>query len=113
MTSTPTSSLKGKGRAPINWCLCAIKDVPSPAQLGALELPMEVIPEQWDTVPAEYAINMQFLVSGTAEGPPWTGYYATLCGACLAVTNIFGVWCKIHRRGSGFEAHHLARTKLS
>jgi len=74
---------------------------------------MEVVPEQRDTVPAEYAVNTQFLVSGTSEGPPWTGYYATLNRARLAVTNVFGVWCEIHRRGSGFEAHHLARTELS
>jgi len=77
MTSTP-AGLKGKGRAPTNWCLRAITEVPTMAQLSALELPMEVIPEQKDTVPTEYTGNMQFLVSGTSEGPPWTSYYATL-----------------------------------
>jgi len=38
---------------------------------------MEVVPEQKDMVPAEFAINTQFLISRTSEGPPWTGYYAT------------------------------------
>jgi len=74
---------------------------------------MEVIPEQKDTVPVANAVNTQFLVSGTAEGPPWTGYYATFRGARLAVTNVFGVWCEIRRRDSGFEAHCLARAELS
>ena len=69
---------------------------------------MEALPEQRDTVPAEYAVNTDFLVSGTAEGPPWTGYYVRLPGACLAVTNIYGVWFELRRRGSGFEAYRLA-----
>jgi len=94
MTSTPAGS-KGKGRAPTDWCLHAITDIPSIVQLAALELPMEVIPEQKDTVPAEFTGNTQFLISGTSEGPPWTGYYATFRGARLAVTNVFGVWCEI------------------
>jgi len=112
MTSTPSGS-KGKSRAPTDWQLHAIADIPTTTQLGALELPMEVIPEQRDTVPAANVVNMQFLVSGTSKGPPWTGYYATFCGARLAVTNVFGVWCEIRRRGSGFEAHRLARVELS
>jgi len=74
---------------------------------------MEVMPEQKDTVPAEYAVNTQFLVSGTSEGPPWTGYYATLRGARIAISNIFGVWCEIRRQGSIFEAHRVARLDLS
>ena len=82
-------------------------------QLSTLELPMEVTPEQKDTVPTSNAVNMQFLISGIAEGPPWTSYYATFRGARLAVTNVFGVWCEIRHRGSGFEAHCLARAELS
>ena len=74
---------------------------------------MEVNPEQKDTVPAANTVNTQFLISGTAEGPPWTGYYATFRGARLAVTNVFGIWCEVRRRGSGFEAHRLARAELS
>jgi len=70
-------------------------DVPSTQQLSLLELPMEVMPKQKDTVSTEYAVNTQFLISGTSEGPPWTGYYATLQGARLAISNIFGVWCEI------------------
>ena len=81
MTSTPAGGSKGKGHAPTDWRLCAIRDVPSTDHLRALELSMEVVPEQRDTVPAEYAVNTQFLVSGTSDGPPWTGYYATFNGA--------------------------------
>ena len=97
MTSTPASSSKGKGRTPVDWRLRTIQNISSPTQLGALELPMEIVPEQKDTVPAEYTINTQFLISGTSEGPPWMGYYAMLNGAWLAVTNVFGVWCEIHQ----------------
>jgi len=74
---------------------------------------MEVIPEQKDTVPTANTVNTQFLVSGTSEGPPWTGYYATFRGARLTVTNVFGIWCEIWHRGSGFEAHRLTRAELS
>ena len=74
---------------------------------------MEALPEQHDTVPAEYAVNVDFLVSRTAEGPPWTGYYVRLSGARLAVTNIYGVWFELRHRGALFEAHRLAREGLS
>ena len=113
MTLTPAGSSKGKGRAPTDWRLRTLSDVPTVEQLSNLELPMDAMPEQQDTVPAAYAVNTTFLVSGTAEQPPWTGYYVRLPGARLAVTNIYGVWFKLRRRGSGFEAHRLAREGLS
>jgi len=104
MTSTPGPS-KGKGRA--------LPNVPTVEQLSNLELPMEAMPEQRDTVPATNAVNTIFLISGTADNVPWTGYYALLDGARLAVTNIYGVWFEIRRRDTGFEAHHLVREGLS
>jgi len=113
MTSTPAGSSKGKGRAPTDWHLRALPNVPTVEQLSSLELPMDALPEQRDTVPAEYAVNTTFLVSGTLDGPPWTGYYVQLPGARLAVTNIYSVWFELRRRGSGFEAHRLARQGLS
>jgi len=112
MTSTPGPS-KGKGRAPTDWRLRALSNVPTVEQLSNLELPMDAMPEQQDTVPAAYAINTTFLISGTAEQLPWTGYYVQLPGARLAVTNIYGVWFELRRRESGFEAHCLAREGLS
>ena len=75
MTSTPVGPSKGKGRAPTDWRLRALSNVPTVEQLSNLELPMAAMPEQQDTVPAEYAVNTDFLVSGTAERPPWTGYF--------------------------------------
>jgi len=113
MTSTPAGPSKGKGRAPTDWHLCALPNIPTVEQLSNLELPMDALPEQRDTVPAEYAINTTFLVSGTADSPPWMGYYVQIPGARLAVTNIYGIWFELHRRGSGFEAHCLAREGLS
>jgi len=113
MTSTPAGSLKGKGRAPTDWHLCALPNIPTVEQLSNLELPMDALPEQRDTVPTEYVVNTTFLVSGTSDGPPWTGYYVQLLEARLAVTNIYGVWFELHRHGSGFEAHLLAQEGLS
>ena len=113
MTSTPAGPSKGKGHVPTDWRLRALANVPTVEQISNLELPMDIVPEQQDTVPAEYAVNTQFLISGTSDGPPWTGYYVQLPGARLAVTNVYGVWCEIRRRGSGWEAHHLAREGLS
>ena len=105
--STP-GPLKGKGRAPTDWHLRALPDIPTVEQLSNLELPMEAMPEQWDTVPTEYTTNAQFLVSRTADGPPWTGYYVQLPGARLAVTNIYSIWFELWHCGTGFEAHRLA-----
>jgi len=51
MTSTPSGS-KGKGHAPTDWRLRALPNVPIPEQLSNLELPMDAMPEQRDTVPA-------------------------------------------------------------
>jgi len=121
MTSTPAGSSKGKGRAPTDWRLRAPTDwrlralpnVPTVEQLSNLELPMEAMPEQWDTVPATNTVNTVFLVSGTADNVPWTGYYVLLDNARLAVTNIYGVWFELRRRGTGFEAHRLVREGLS
>jgi len=112
MTSTPSGS-KGKGRAATDWRLHALSNVPTVEQLSNLALPMDALPEQRDTVPAEYAVNTQFLISGTSDGPPWTGYYVQLPGARLAITNIYGIWFELRRRGAGFEAHRLTREGLS
>jgi len=113
MTSTPAGSSKGKGRAPTDWRLRALPNVPTVEQLSNLELPMEAMPEQRDTVPATNAVNTVFLISGTADNVPWTGYYILLDGARLAVTNIYGVWFELRRREAGFEAHRLVREGLS
>ena len=107
MTSTPAGLSKGKGRTPTDWRLRVLDNVPTLDQLSALALPMNAMPEQKDTVPAEYTGNIQFLVA-TQEGAPWTGYFATWRGVKIAVSNIYGVWFEIHRREEGFEAHRLA-----
>jgi len=73
---------------------------------------MEAMPEQTDSVPAEFTGNTRYLVSGTPEAGPWTGYYANYRGVKIAVSNIYGVWFEIRRRGTGFEAHRRARREL-
>jgi len=108
MTSTPAGAVKGKGCAPTDWHLRALSNVPTVEQLSNLELPMDALPEQQDMVPAVYAMNTQFLVSGMLDGPPWTGYYVQLPGARLTITNIYSMWFELRRRRAGFEAHRLA-----
>jgi len=61
----------------------------------------------------EYAVNTQFLISGTLDGPPWMGYYVQLPRARLAVMNIYGVWFELRRCRSGFETHCLTQEGLS
>src|SRR6267378_7165874 len=109
MTSVPIGRTKGKGRAPSDWHLRAITNIPSSEQLSRLALPMEAMPEQTDSVPAEFTGNTRYLVAGMPEAGPWTGYYANYRGAKIAVSNIYGVWFEIRWRGTGFKAHHQAR----
>src|SRR5260221_13584179 len=108
MTSTP-SGTKGKGKTPSDWRLRALPVVPSSAELGELRLPIKALPEQKDTIPAEYAVNTRFLVNDV----PWIGYYGQYNNARIAVSNMYGVWFEIRRRGEGWEAHRLARPALN
>src|SRR5260221_8180320 len=107
MTSVP-SGLKGKGRVPSDWRLRALPQVPTPDDLADLRLPIKAFPEQKDTVPAEYAVNTQFLINDV----PWIGYYGQYNNARVAVSNMYGVWFEIRRRGDSWEEHRLARPAL-
>src|SRR5260221_5062650 len=108
MTSTPTGS-KGKGKVPSDWRLCALSNIPTPNELAELRLPINAFPEQKDTVPAEFAVNTEFLVNDV----PWIGYYGQFNNARIAVSNMYGVWFEIRRREDGWEAHRLARPALN
>ncbi len=103
MTSTPSRS-KGKGKVPSNWRLHALSVVPTPNELAELHLPIKAFPEQKDTIPAEYAVNTQFLINNV----PWIGYYGQFNNARVAVSNMYGVWFEIRCHGDGWEAHRLA-----
>src|SRR5260221_2288378 len=107
MTSVPSGS-KGKGRVPSDWRLRALPQVPTPDDLAELRLPIAAFPEQRDTVPVEFAVNTQFLINDV----PWIGYYGQYNNARVAVSNIYGVWFEIRRRGDSWEAHRLARPAL-
>src|SRR5260221_719944 len=73
MTSVPSASTgKGKGRVPSDWRLRALSTVPTPDELADLRLSIKAFPEQKDTVPAEYAVNTQFLINDM----PWISYWA-------------------------------------
>ena len=76
--------------------------VPSPEDCAKLRCPFEIYPEDRDYVKKEFTENLRHLVA-RQEHAPWTGYYATLDGAKLAVSNSFGVWFEIRRRDNTWE----------
>ena len=65
-----------------------------------------------DSVPATHTDNIKHLTAGQ-EGAPFTGYYATLNRAKIAITNCYGVWFEVHLRGLIFEAFRIARPVLN
>src|SRR5712691_13205955 len=94
MTSVPSGS-KGKSRVPSDWQLRALTTIPTSDELADLRLPIKAFPEQKDTVPAEYAVNTQFLINDV----PWIGYYGQYNNARVAVSNMYGIWFEIRCRG--------------
>ena len=114
MTSTPQTS-KGQGKQPQkDWRVCALGEGHdySPEALSHLRLPFQVYPKIKDSVPATNTDNVKHLITGQ-EGAPFTGYYATLNRAKIAVTNCYGVWFKVRLRGLLFEAFRIARFVLN
>jgi len=81
-------------------------------ECNAIWLPFKIYPESADCYNSKYTINLKHLVSGQEPGTPWTGYYATFNSAKLAVSNMFGAWFKIERRGNKWQAIRLVRTEL-
>ena len=99
MTSTPQTS-KGKGKQPQkDWHVHALGEGHdySPEALSQLRLPFQVYPKIKDSVPATNTDNVKHLIAGQ-EGAPFTGYYATLNRAKIAVTNCYGIWRSEERR---------------
>jgi hypothetical protein len=94
-----------------DWRLRNIDRIPTREELAHVRCPSEVFPETKDTVPAQFSENVRHLTT-PQENAPWTGYYVTLNGAKLAVTNVYGVWFEIRRQKNFWEAHRVARAKL-
>ena len=114
MTSTPQTS-KGKGKQPQkDWHVHALGEGHdySPKALSQLQLPFQVYPEIKDSVPATNTDNVKHLIAGQEE-VPFTGYYATLNGAKIAVTNCYGAWFEVRLRGLLFEAFRIAQFALN
>jgi hypothetical protein len=65
-----------------------------------------------DCYDAKFTIHLKHLVTGQELGTPWTGYYATLKGAKLAISNMFEAWFKIERRDTKWQAIRLAHIEL-
>ena len=114
MTSTPQTS-KGKGKQPPkDWYVCALDKGHdySPEALNQLQLLFQVYPEIKDSVPATHTDNVKHLTTGQ-EGAPFTGYYAMLNGAKVAITNCYSVWFEVCLRGLMFEVVRIARLTLN
>jgi len=95
-----------------DWKSRGLDKVPTKEECAAVRLPFEIYPESVDCYSAKYTINLRHLVTGQESGTPWTGYYATFKGAKLAVSNMFGAWFEIERRGNKWQAVRLACTEL-
>jgi hypothetical protein len=95
-----------------DWRSRGLDRVPTESACEAVQLPFEIYPETADCYDMKFTINLKHLVTGQEPGTPWTGYYATLNGAKLAVSNMFGAWFEIERRGDKWQAIRLARTEL-
>ena len=90
---------------PTDWHVRAINQ-PTEESLAVLDLPFETIPEEKDTVPAEFTARVRHLVGGqsiavvidgkeVSKKAPFTGYYACFKGALLALSNVYRVWFEI------------------
>jgi hypothetical protein len=95
-----------------NWRSRGLDKVPTKEECSAVRLPFKIYPESADCYDTKFTIHLKHLVTGQEPGTPWTGYYATLKEAKLAVSNMFGAWFKIERRGNKWQAVRLARTEL-
>ena len=82
-----------------DWRSRGLERVPTFEECEAIQLPFEIYPETTDCYKAKYTVNLKHLVTGQEPGTPWTGYYAMFNGAKLAVSNMFGAWFEIERRG--------------
>src|SRR6266404_3719548 len=65
-----------------------------------LLLPFSFSPQAADTVPGCLMVNVWWLEKGQ-EGAPWTGYYARLKNAKVAVELYQGIWFELHMNTSG------------
>jgi len=86
-----------------------IKSLPT---CNAIRLPFEIYPETADCYNSKHTVNLKHLVAGQESGTPWTGYYATLNGAKLAISNMFGAWFEIEQQGDKWKVIRLACTEL-
>jgi hypothetical protein len=108
MTSTSSSS------SSVDWRVLRLPNATplSPGQLSQQRCPFFLEPENCNSVPAVYKMNLHFLVMGQ-EGAPWTGYYTNFYGVKLAVLNFLGIWFKIQRHEGSFEAFQVACEALN
>ena len=108
MSLTPRDS-KGKAQSR-DWYIHYLpkSDDTSPEALAVLKCPFNMIPKPKDSVPAEFTEKVQHLLGSQETGAPYTGYYARLNNALVSVSNIYGVWFKVHVQGNKFECFQLA-----
>jgi hypothetical protein len=95
-----------------DWRSRGLDKVPTEEACDAIRLPFKVYPETVDCYDSKYTVNLKHLVAGQEPRTPWTGYYTTLNGAKLAISNMFGAWFEIKRRDNKWQAIRLVRTEL-
>jgi hypothetical protein len=95
-----------------DWRSRGLQKVPTEAECDAIQLLFKIYPETANCYDAKYIVNLKHLVAGQEPRTPWMGYYATFNGAKLAVSNMFGAWFEIERRGDKWQAVRLACTEL-
>jgi len=95
-----------------DWRSKGLDKVPTEDECSVVQLPFEIYPKMADCYHAKVTVNLRHLVAGQKPGTPWTGYYATFKRAKLAISNMFGAWFEIKRRGDKWQAVRLACTEL-
>jgi hypothetical protein len=79
--------------------------MPDAEDMAEVQLPFNITPEMTPSIPDEYTTGVQhYINTDDPDSVPWTGYYATYCGAHLAVANTSGVWFEIERQPKGWRA---------
>ena len=112
MSSTPREPTEKKPRSR-DWPIRYLpeSDNTSAKALSILKCPFWTIPEPKDSVPAKFTEKARHLQGGQ-NGAPYTGYYAQFNNALVSVSNVYGVWFKVHLRENKFKCFQLAQKEL-
>jgi hypothetical protein len=106
MTSTPAATSSSRDWR--NTYENSIKHESNPAKVWC---PFPVRPEINDTIPKKYTVNMEHILMETGH-VPWSGYYTNYKHTRIALSNAWGIWFELKRRGNEVIAIRVARNSL-